>query len=59
MQGVRKDENAKLDIDLVNKISELRDLGHRVVRPLSASDVPNNVTHKLILEDGEWVLRAV
>ena len=59
MQGVRNDDNAKLEKDLVNKISELRDLGHRVVRPLSATDVPNNVTHKLILEDGEWVLRAV
>ncbi len=59
MQGVRNDDNAKLEEDLGNKISELRDLGHRVVRPLSADDIPNNVTHKLILEDGEWVLRAV
>lgn len=59
MQGVRSDNNAKLEKDLANKISELRDLGHRVVRPLCDSDAPNNVTHKLVLDDGEWVLRAV
>lgn len=59
MQGVRNDNNAKLKTDLANKISELRDLGHRVVRPLSDTDLPNNVTHKLILDDGEWVLKAV
>jgi ATP phosphoribosyltransferase regulatory subunit len=59
MQGVRSDDNEKLAKDLTTKIAELRDLGHRVVRPLSSEDAPNNVTHKLILEDGEWVLRAV
>lgn len=56
IQGVQNDNNAKLSKDLNNKISELRDLGHRVVRPLSESDVPSNVTHKLVLDDGEWVL---
>ncbi|WP_296405648.1 ATP phosphoribosyltransferase regulatory subunit [Psychrobacter sp.] len=59
IQSVQNVNNAKLKNDLTNKISELRDLGHRVIRPLSESDVPNNVTHKLILEDGEWVLSAL
>ncbi|WP_019671848.1 ATP phosphoribosyltransferase regulatory subunit [Psychrobacter lutiphocae] len=59
MQGVRADNNAKLAKDLDNKVAELRDLGHKVVRPLSELDVPHNVTHYLVLEDGEWVLNAV
>lgn len=59
IKGVRADNNAKLTKDLDNKIAELRDLGHRVVRPLSAADAPNNVTHLLTLDDGEWVLKAV
>ncbi|PNK61359.1 ATP phosphoribosyltransferase regulatory subunit [Psychrobacter sp. FDAARGOS_221] len=59
MQGVRADDNTQLAKDLDNKIAELRDLGHKVVRPLSEHDVPNNVTHQLVLEDGEWVLTAV
>lgn len=59
MQGVRVDNNAKLTKDLENKIAELRDLGHRVVRPLSDKDAPQNVTHQLMLNDGEWVLKAV
>lgn len=59
LQGVRNDDNAKLEKDLTNKVSELRDLGHRVIRPLSNDDAPNNVTHKLVLDDGEWVLKAV
>lgn len=59
LKGVRADDNEKLAKDLDNKISELRDLGHRVVRPLSAEDKPHNVTHHLTLDDGEWVLKTV
>lgn len=59
MQGVRNDGSVLLEKELTNKISELRDLGHRVVKALCDSDVPRNVTHTLILEDGEWVVKAV
>lgn len=59
MQQILSNNDAKLCKDLETKIFELRDLGQRVVRPLSAKDVPHNVTHHLVLDNGEWVLRAV
>lgn len=59
MQQIFAENNTKLSTELDAKISELRDLGHRVVRPLSEKDVPHNVTDQLILEAGEWVLKAV
>ena len=45
---------------LLDKINELRGPSHklRVIKPLSAQDSQNVMTHRLILKDGDWQLKA-
>ncbi len=50
---------ATLMAALNHQVSALRQLGDRVIRPLSAVDVPHDVTHHLVLQDNHWVLKAV
>lgn len=45
---------------LLDKINELRGPSHklRVIKPLSAQDSQNVMTHRLILKDGDWQLET-
>lgn len=54
LQNLADDDAQKL----AKKIHTLRQQGHRIIKPLHAMDKPNNITHHLKHQQGQWVLTA-
>lgn len=51
--------NAKQADQLADVIAKLRRQGHRVIKPLTAVDKPDNITHHLHHQQGQWVLTKI
>lgn len=51
------DEQAERSLS--DKISALRREGYRVIKPLTAKDAQDHMTHRLVLQDGDWQLQTV